>query len=228
MSYLNHHLSICPRLSPILPFVARVAIYFTNVLSRYCLLDLALSLIVITYSRHRMTSTILGSRMLRNRPGDCECIVFWSSETNRDHPRDTPSRWQANIFRGDCQSAKGCKLGINLPMLVRMFLYLSWEWERDQLRKCRNFENFFEPFREKLPKLKKSWHVSTSWRLMNQDWTWKDHCIHESYKYLMWYVNQHSTFPFSHKIRTTDVRVRIVTSNPWIGCRKCNWLYCLK
>jgi hypothetical protein len=28
-----------------LPFVARVAIYFANVLSRYCLLDLALSLI---------------------------------------------------------------------------------------------------------------------------------------------------------------------------------------
>jgi hypothetical protein len=56
MSRLNRHLSICPRLSPILPFVARVAIYFTNLLSRYCLLDLALSLIVITYSPHRMTS----------------------------------------------------------------------------------------------------------------------------------------------------------------------------
>jgi hypothetical protein len=55
MSRLNRHLSICSRLSPILPFVARVAIYFTDVLSRYCLLDLALSLIVIRYSRHRMT-----------------------------------------------------------------------------------------------------------------------------------------------------------------------------
>jgi hypothetical protein len=56
MSRLNRHLSICPRLSPILPLVARVAIYLTNVLSRYCLLDLTLSLIVIPYSRHRMTS----------------------------------------------------------------------------------------------------------------------------------------------------------------------------
>jgi hypothetical protein len=56
MFRLNLHLSTCPRLSPILPFVARVLIYFTNVLSQYCLLDLALSLIVITYSRHRMTS----------------------------------------------------------------------------------------------------------------------------------------------------------------------------
>jgi hypothetical protein len=47
---------MCPCLSPILPFVAQVAIYFTNVLSRYCLVDLALSLVVITDSRHRMTS----------------------------------------------------------------------------------------------------------------------------------------------------------------------------
>jgi hypothetical protein len=64
MSRLNRHLSTCPRLSPILPFVARVAIYFTNVLSRYCLLDLALSLIVITYSRHGMTSHQLNGQSL--------------------------------------------------------------------------------------------------------------------------------------------------------------------
>jgi hypothetical protein len=90
MYRLNRHLSICHSLSPILPFVAQVVIHFTNVLSRYGLLDLALSLIVITYSRHRMTSLTIGCRVRQSESPRSLTSIHLSFMVDHLRQQDAP------------------------------------------------------------------------------------------------------------------------------------------